>query len=259
MPHIPDPARENDPADIRVDDAAAQRAVEEATGGSGWRQLALRTKIAFGAGALIVAGVIIGVLLMAVPVLQVRTITVEGNTNTPYQQVVDATGIQEGDNLLRIDMGQAVRNVVALPWVVKAEIHQHAPDTVDVTVQEHEPLLFLRAPEGEILVDTKGAKFVIAAPPAGTVEVIGTDGEDQQVLQAAAHVVASLAPEVRAQVEAIDITSPERITLRCTQERSVYWGSSEDAEHKARVTATVLTQPGQEWNVSDPYLVTRKD
>ncbi|APT85087.1 cell division protein FtsQ/DivIB [Corynebacterium aquilae] len=206
--------------------------------------------------------VVLGVLvacLVSFPILTVKNITVEGNENTTYEEVLQASGLTEGQNLLTADVAQASRRVHDLPWISKVRVERQAPSTINIEVHERTPLLFAHRADGDHLIDDQGVPFVIAPPPAGAVEVLGTVEDDPETLQVAAKVVRSLAPEVRAQISAIDIASPDRITLLAPEDRSVYWGSSDEAEAKAKVTGTVLTQPGKHWNVSDPFLVTVKD
>ena len=236
-----------------------QQEVDTVTRSGWWRRATRRARMFVVGATVALVAAVVAVVLYTVPVFALREITVEGNTNTPYAEVVDATGFEDGKNLLILDMKQAVHNLVALPWIYKAEIHTKLPNTVAIAVTEHEPLLYLTSPEGDILIDRKGNQFMIAPHPEGTVEVQGAAGDDLPRLTAAATVVGALAPEIRAQVASIDVSSPERITVRLADERTVFWGTSEQAEAKARVMATVLTQPGTQWNVSDPYLVTVKD
>ena len=48
------------------------------------------------------------------------------------------------------------------------------------------------------------------------------------------------------------------MTFHLKDERTVFWGASEDNANKALAFETILKMEGQNWNISNPELVTSK-
>ena len=69
--------------------------------------------------------------------LQVGTIEVEGNTHYTSQEIIQAAGIEEGDNLFFINRFSAVSGIMAkLPYVESVEIATQLPGTVIIEITE---------------------------------------------------------------------------------------------------------------------------
>lgn len=200
--------------------------------------------------------VIIGGVLWAFPLLKVSDFEVTGNSSTPEEVIVEATGLNVGDNLVRIDAGGAAAGVVDLSWVRTATVTRGWPSTVNIEVTERQAVLFSEEEDGPHLIDATGLPFVIDLPPESAVEVTGDQRNEPNVLGSVANVVASLPDDIRVGVSRVDIPSAYDITFHLHDGRSVYWGADELNHDKALAMQTVLTQEGQHWNVSNPNMVT---
>ncbi len=81
----------------------------------------------------IVAAVVFGVAIF----FKVSTIEVQGNTVYSSEQIVEASQIQPGDNLLTVNKALAVGNIkAALPYVEDVSIARSLPDGVIIQVRE---------------------------------------------------------------------------------------------------------------------------
>lgn len=81
----------------------------------------------------VVAAVIFGVAIF----FKVNRIEVQGNTLYSAQEIIDASQIEKGENLLTLNKPAVVGNVrAALPYVESVSIARSMPDTVIIQVKE---------------------------------------------------------------------------------------------------------------------------
>ncbi len=209
-----------------------------------------------------IGGALLAVLLLAVvvmwvfPVLRVNNYAVTGNVHSPEENVIEATGVARGDNLVRVDAGQAARGVVELPWIRSATVSRQWPSTLVVDVTERQALLYSRETDGDHLIDEEGRPFLIGVPPDDSVEVTGDLREDLEVLADVAAVISSLPGHVREMVSTIDVPGRYELTLHLHDGRTFYWGASDGNHDKALAMQTAIQRPGEHWNVSNPTLLT---
>lgn len=210
-------------------------------------------------GTLAVAIVLIisAVTAYFVPVLKVSQVEVTGNERLDAAEIVSASGIEPGQNILRVEENASAANVAALPWVAKVSVHRALPTKVRVEVQERQVLLFANRNDGPHLIDSAGTPFVIDTPPPGAKEVSGTGEDDPQIFASAVEILNALDPATRDGLERINVKSKYEFTLFFAGGKEVYWGSAEQKHDKAIATKTVLTREGQRWNVSNPGIVAK--
>ncbi|BAU96490.1 cell division protein FtsQ [Corynebacterium suranareeae] len=215
--------------------------------------------IAIVVGVVVAVAAILGVVAWFVPILKVGTIEVTGATRTDPDQVVEVSGIVEGENLLRIDATSAGHNIVGLPWVKSVTVNRTLPSTVTVDLVEREPAVFVKRSDGDHIFDSEGKEILIGTPPVGTVEVSGTDEQNTEVFPAVIEVINAIKLQDAQMVENIQIVdAPDQfdISLKLNDGREIYWGSSENNHDKAVAMSTVLKREGQHWNISSPSMVT---
>lgn len=215
---------------------------------------------------LIVAGVLVALLLIAgvlyaAPVLTISAFNVTGTQRLTPKQVVEASGLHEGDNLLRISARDAAAGVAALPWADSVTVSRTLPHTVDIEVREREAVAFVDAPDGPHLIDARGREFVVETPPPGAVRIVGLSRDDEGAAargrDMAVAIVAAIPADVRPTIAEIGVADGFNAILKMHDGRTVEWGANEDNANKALVLQTVLTMEGQRWNISNPELVTR--
>lgn len=214
-----------------------------------WRPIAITAVV-----LAIIASASAAVLWFA-PVLTVATISVDGTERLEPAQVAAASEISVGENLLHVDAGAAAAQIAELPWVASATVERAFPDTVRIEVRERDTLAVITAEDGPHLIDSHGEEFIIDVPPEGTVEITGTDpGTEEQ--RAAVAILSAIEPELRSQFARIQVNSPYSFELHHHDGRVIVWGANDNNANKALALATVLTQPGQRWNISHPEIVT---
>ncbi|MEZ2120940.1 cell division protein FtsQ/DivIB [Corynebacterium sp. CCM 9203] len=202
------------------------------------------------------AVICIGFIVWFAPVLQVGEIKVSGAKQTTEAEIVAATGIVPGANMVRVDPAGAAQKVAALPWVERAHVERHLPGTVVVEVAERNAVLYATRSDGDHLIDARGVPFIIADPPVGAVEITGTSEDDPDVFAGVASVLESLDNPLRRQLARVRAPDTYEITLFLLDGREIYWGAPEGNRDKARAAAAALSRAGRVYNVSDPVQVT---
>lgn len=195
-------------------------------------------------------------VVWSTPVITVRSIEVAGTQHAAAEELVAASGVKEGDNLLRVDRKQIGLNVLQQPWLRKAEVSVHLPGTVSIEVEERQAMLFARQADGTHLIDDQGEAFLVADPPEGTIEVAGHGVDDPVVLSHAIDVARAIPADKRGAIQVITIDSGEDIVLQLHDGRTVAWGADDNNHDKARAFAIVLDREGKHWNISNPTAVT---
>jgi cell division protein FtsQ len=191
---------------------------------------------------LLVAGVLAWVVLGS-PLLAVRTVQVDGESDLSEEQVVQAAGIAEGTPLVRVDRAAAAARVAELPQVASVEVTRGWPNTVVVTVAERVPVAVVAGGGTRRLVDAGGVVFdtITGDPPAGVVPLDVRDpGPDDAATTAALGALTALPRDVRAEVTGVAARTADDVTLTLTDGRSVLWGSAARTERKAQVLGALL-------------------
>lgn len=188
-------------------------------------------------------------VLWSTPILSVKRFEVSGNARTSTEQIIEASQIAEGDNLVRIPAQAAGQRIIGLPWVVKVSVSRKLPNTVDIEVQEHEPLGYVQRFDGLHLFDDAGHEFLISDDPSGAVKVEVAQ-DDAASLQAAAELLAAVPAEQRARITAVVATSPTDLVTKLQGDRVVDWGSTEYLHDKVVAFRAALERPEPHVDIS---------
>lgn len=216
-----------------------------------WRVFAVAAAV-----VLVVAAAVAAVVWL--PVFTVSTVAVEGNRQVDAEQIVEAAGVGEGENLVGVDTAAAARGVVALPRIREATVTRSLPDTLTVEVVERRVVAWMDDAGQQVLIDDKGEPFTDGAPPEVAVRLEDMDPEDTDLLRGAVDVAAALSDEVGAAVDHLSADSESTYTLHLSDGRTIFWGVAGDNRNKALAVETVLGREGGQWDVSNPQLVTQQ-
>jgi len=204
-----------------------------------------RRRLALGLGVAVVVLAIAGWLVLASPLLAVRTVQVDGASSLSAAEVVTVAGIAAGTPLVRVDTGAAAARVAQLPQVASAEVTRGWPGTVVVTLVERVPVAVVQTDGGRRLVDAGGVVFetITGAAPAGVVPLdVSAPGPEDAATRAALGAVTALPAPVRAQVTGAEAHTADDVVLSLTDGRTVRWGSAERTDRKAEVLGALLQQ-----------------
>jgi cell division protein FtsQ len=203
---------------------------------------------------------LVGWLLLASPVLAVRSVAVAGTELLTPAQVRAAADVQKGTPLARVDTGAVVRRLRALRPVADVHVQRGWPGTLRIRVVERTPVAGLVTKGGVTLVDAGGVPFAPASRlPAGTVRLqVPHPGPKDPTTRAALQVLADLPANLRAPLRIVRAGSPSSVTLVLSGGRQVIWGGAGDTELKVQAAVALLRMPGRVFDVSRPAVVTRR-
>lgn len=210
-------------------------------------------------GRLIVMLAIVAAMVLGVAIFfRVQKVDVQGNTIYAKEQVVMASGIEVGDNLLMVNKPGVVGRIQAqMPYVQKVSVGRILPDTIVIQVQESEIAGLVQTDvgggcyvnaEGRILGQTvEGFRgqiveltgFTITAPKIGD-PAVPTEGQSEQ-MQAALQVLRQMeGTGIIGQISEIDASKPYDIKIRSGDRLEILLGSTEQLEYKIQYLQVVL-------------------
>ena len=102
------------------------------------RQAGRRVPVSNVAGRLVIMLALVAAVVFGVAVFfKVSRVEVQGNSLYSAEQVVQASGIEVGDNLLTLNKATVAGNIITqLPYVEKVSVGRSMPDAVILEVQE---------------------------------------------------------------------------------------------------------------------------
>lgn len=213
-----------------------------------------RKRLQWLVAGLVALVVLLGVLVYAAPIVKVSQIDVQGTTNADPQAIREASAINAGDNMLRLNMAEAAQGISSVPWVEKVTVKRSWPTTVTVDVTEHKAIGYVMDGDTPQVVDENGQVFLTGVKPEGSFEFKKTKADDARAIDAATKALTALSDDLRGKLERIEAESADSIRLFFPNQ-AVYWGSADRADEKAEATRIVLGREGN-WNVSNPAMPT---
>lgn len=113
--------------------------------------------------SLVVAGVTVGayqgyLALVSSPHLALEEIRIEGNEHLTYEMIVEASGLELGQNYFQISEAEVSEGVAALSWVKRVTVEKSFPRTVAILVEERVARAVL-VEEKSYVVDQEGNIF----------------------------------------------------------------------------------------------------
>ena len=186
---------------------------------------------------------------------KITDIVVEGNNLYTDEEVVEASGLALGDNLLAVSRGTVAGRIQAsLPYVEDVQVGRTLPGTVTVTVRESDAVYAVYAANGTVwLVNSSGKLLEQASPGASSypwlvgVTVQTPQAGDQAVcaeteaLDAALTVIQLLeATDYLPKIVEIDVTKPYDIILRYESLYEIHLGGVDQMEYKMRYLTAIL-------------------
>ncbi len=216
-----------------------------------------RRALLVGAAGIVVTAALLSWLVAFSSVFGVRTVSVRGLDTLSAARVRAVADVTRATPLVRLDTGAVARRVETIPEVASARVSTSFPNTVVVTVVERRPIGYLDVDGRAVLVDRTGDQYHVApVAPRGLPKFVVPSGSQARATgEAVATVAATLPAALRVRVASIQAFDPTAITLVLTDQRVVRWGSADRSADKARILPALLTQPGTQFDVSNPDLV----
>lgn len=126
----------------------------------------------FGVRAAIAGGVVYGLLVgvregyayaTTSPRFEVRALEFRATAHVDERRLRELLAIAPGTNILSLQLDELAERVTADPWVARAVVTRELPDTLQVVVEEHEPVAVLSS-GAMVLLSAEGEPFKLLEP-----------------------------------------------------------------------------------------------
>lgn len=102
----------------------------------------------------ILAGTVIFFLLS--PLFNILEIKVVGNQKIASEKIINMSGIVVNENAFKIDIKQAIANILQEPYIEKVEIKRVLPSTIEIQVKERQATFMLEFANGYVYINNQG-------------------------------------------------------------------------------------------------------
>lgn len=117
---------------------------------------------------LLVAAAVLFLWLRSSDVFAVRTVTATASERVAEEDVSRIASEALGASLLRLSTSDLEKALLALPYVRSAEVYRGFPNTLEVRLEEYEPVARLKVGDGAVwLVAENGRVLEAVIPPRG--------------------------------------------------------------------------------------------
>ncbi|MFE1169012.1 cell division protein FtsQ/DivIB [Nocardiopsis sp. NPDC058789] len=217
-------------------------------------------KVAFAVLLVVSLVCVVTWVLLGSRLLVVRDVAVTGLDRVSKEEVVAAVSVETGTPLIRVDLDQGRDRAEGIDLVESAEVSRGWPATLRVEVVERRPLLAIRMGEEYRLVDGDGVRIEDSATRPGTHPLVRVTGEIEEntAVRAAADIVEEAPDSLIAQIQLIDATDTDDITVELGDGSVVEWGDARDTASKSAVLRVLMREhppeAGRVYDVGTPDL-----
>lgn len=200
----------------------------------------------------IVAVVVVALVLLASPLLSIRTIDVEGVVYADPERVGEVVASLRGDAILTADLHGAENALEEIAWVREARVSMHLPRRVSIQIDERDPIAFYRAVDGfNRVIDLEGrildvieGDLVEFPPIQGTGPNLSAGDFVDQPFLGAAQLVNALPRELRLRLVSLAVTPDGEVSLLLTDDVTVLFGRPDQFQDKLVALVNEIKRQG---------------
>lgn len=196
--------------------------------------------------------IILFLILLFAPFMQIKTINCTGNNKISAEEIITASNINVGDNIIRINKKKAIDCIDDIPYIKSVDIDRKYPSAINIKVVEcqvhaYVPLndKFLYLDEDGKILEAADVQPNITVPvitgvnvTGSTVnEVIGFDNQAQ--LESYKAIVQTLAnSRFKGMVTSIDVADTNKTVFTVNDTLDVILGDIQNLDYKINLLAT---------------------
>lgn len=195
----------------------------------------------------------IGVLLSVTLLFNIKKIVVKGDVDYKSEDIINVSGISNGDNLVRLDSKKASDNILAsMIYIESADIDKQYPGTLVINVSRCVSTAYVECEDGFLIVSAKGKildkvkemseQLLIIKGFEPVNETPGTylQSADEQKNSIAAEFLEISGNEEEHKITSVDMTDKYDITVDYENRITFEMGNSNDISYKLNLAGTVL-------------------
>lgn len=180
-------------------------------------------------------------LLFFSSVLAVADVTVENNQVLDPREVRRVAQVPMGEPLATVDLDAVAARVEALAPVRSVDVSRAWPDKVRIALRERVAVAVVERGGAMQGLDADGVVFRRYPSPPRDLPVVHIGARTRSdALAEAATVVGVLPAKLAARVDFVEVETIDTISLEMRNGRTVFWGSADDSENKAKVVEVLL-------------------
>ena len=189
---------------------------------------------------------------------KVNHVEVQGNSVYDAQTVMDASGLEPGDNLLAVNKAAVAGKIrAALPYVEQIRVARRLPDTIVLYVSESAAEFIVKAKDGTNWLMSTSGKILEQISNPGAAEHPSVEGlvltepkigsqavsETPENLSAALTLLAGLdGTGLLDKISRVDAAKPYDLVLWYTDQYEIRLGGTDQIEYKVQYLMAVLEQ-----------------
>ncbi|MCM1132716.1 MAG: FtsQ-type POTRA domain-containing protein [Ruminococcus flavefaciens] len=198
----------------------------------------------------------IGITMCFTFLFNVDEIVVSGESQTySYMQIVEASGVRGGDNMLRLSTGKAEKQILdSLLFVETAEVDRDFPSTLRINVTRCIPAYNVQYDDGVLLVSRQGKilsdnnfysdienlPVIYGLEPASTEAGTALQSVNPNKYEAFSQIISRFDRDDNTQIESIDITNEYEIVVNYRNGVVFEMGNWSDVEYKLDLAQNVM-------------------
>lgn len=200
----------------------------------------------------------------------VEKIVVEGDIPYSAEEIVEASGLEYGENLIRAKTKATEKNIAeTFLYMEKVSVHKNFPDTIVIKTEKCIPYFNIESKSGYLLVSRRGKILdCLKSPVEGLVEIKGFEavnfsaGEtlassDEHKLKTLLQIAESIEKHSINDIKYADLTDIYSIKLNYDSRVTIEAGSFTDIDYKLNFAHEVLTDSIS--NTKEGYLLMNND
>lgn len=195
----------------------------------------------------------IGVLLSVTLLFNINEIKVNGEVDYSVEDIIKASGIGKGDNLVRLDAKKAEENILEkMVYIESADVSKKFPDTLEINVEkcipyanaEYDDGVLLLSPKGKILEKSsenqKDLLTIKGLEPSTFVPGKYITSKDENKVEIYFEIMQTLQSCKNSKVVSIDMTDKYEIVINYDNRIDFKAGNANDIAYKLKLADTVL-------------------
>ncbi len=189
---------------------------------------------------------------LTVPVFNITSVTVSGNARLSEEEILLTAGIPVGTNIYRVSMGKAEQRLMAMPYVLTADIRRKFPARVHIRIEEREEKAAIMCDGGYAVIDREARVLrlsveaenlpavsgsgVASASPGQTIEM----KEERFCTDFTALISALDAAELGVGIQKIAIENANDISLETEYGLEIRLGGIDDLDYKLKLCKNII-------------------